>query len=373
MDLDRIDTGKHRGGLADFIRARTERIVEQWEASERPFHGFAEALRDHVGELLLRAATHMDRKSPALFAVDDIDLRAQPAEILAELSLVRAAVLDAWMDDGGGRLDPDDVSRFGRAVDDALSAAVGRWSDGVVRREITTGEHPAYANGNGGSSIDPKEMTQLVAIVARELRAPLHAIAFSMAKLHEDWELPDAVRTTLLKTARGAERMVDKIDDVLDFATVRLRGGLEVTRRAMSMLDVARAVLEIEDAMPGYRRTRLHCEGDVTGFWDRDRVAQLVARLVANARRHGEASAALEVNVRGTADAVELHVVNTGTLESEALSRLFQPFRPRDAQRGLGLGLFLVDAIARAHGGSVSASSSAGRTSFVVRLPRAPW
>lgn len=372
MDLDRIENASRRGALVAFIRTRTPRIVEQWEASERPLHGFAEALHDHVGELLLRVATHIERAGRGPFVLDGIELRAQPAEIVAELSLVRTAVVDAWIDDGGGALAADEVAHFGRAIDDVLAATIACWGDGVVRREVTTGE-PAPRAGEAGTSIDPKEMTQLVAIVARELRAPLRAIAFSMAKVHEDAELPEAVRASLQKTARGAERMIETIDDVLDFATIRLRGGLEVTRRAMNLLDVARAVLEVEDARPGYRRTRLHTEGDTTGCWDRHRISQLLAHLVANARRHGEASAALEVRVRGTEDAVELHVLNSGTLEPEALSRLFQPFRPRDAQRGLGLGLFLVDAIARAHGGSVSACSTAGRTSFVVRLPRSAW
>lgn len=372
MDLERIDSTKHRGGLADFIRARTARIVEQWEASERPSHALAESMLDHVGELLLRAAAQMEKKTRRPFSLDGIDLRAQPAEICAELALLRTAVVDAWIDDGGGRIDAEDVCRFGRAIDDAIVAAVGCWSDGTVRREVTTGEHPAPSSVFS-AAFDPKEMAQLVALFARELRAPLHAIAFSMAKVNEDFQLPEAVRITMQKTARGAERMVEKIDDVLDFATVRLRGGIEVTRRAVNMVDVARGVLEREDAAPGARRTRLHAEGDTTGVWDRDRLAQLVARLVVNARRHGEASAALEVHVRGMSDAVELHVVNRGTLEQETLAHLFQPFRPRDAQRGLGLGLFLVDAIARAHQGTVSASSSAGSTSFVVRLPRAPW
>lgn len=385
VDVDpthRFDGAKHRGGLVDFIRARPERVLEQWEAAERSAKGFAEALRDHVGELLLRVTAHMDRGRGA-FLLEGIDLRAQPAEIAAELSLLRTAVFDAWIDDGGGVLDPEEVVRLSRAVDALLAAALSTWSDGVVRREVTTGEtmRPAALDASGeGPRVDGTEAVRVVDVVGRELRAPLHAIAFSMAKLLEDHDLPDAVRMGMQKTARGAERMVDKIDEVLDFAKVRLDGDLSITRRPMNLVDVARAVLEREDAAPGARRSRLRAEGDTTGQWDRDRVAQMIARLVSNARRHGDVGA-VEVCVRGVADHVEIVVENRGNVAEEAMLHLFQPLVPMcrsneqraHAPRGVGLGLFLVQATARAHGGTVSASSTLGRTTFIVRLPRAPW
>lgn len=372
----------------DFIRARPERVLDQWEAAERTAKGFAEALRDHVGELLLRVTAHMERGRGA-FPLEGIELRAQPCDIAAELSLMRTAVFDAWIDDGGGALDPEEVVRLGRAVDALLVAALAEWSDGVVRREVTTGETTrpnglisASASASGeGPRVDAAEVVRVVDVVGRELRAPLHAIAFSMAKLLEDNDLPDVVRTGMQKTARGAERMVDKIDEVLDFAKVRLDGDLAITRRAMNLVDVARAVLEREDAAPGARRSRLRAEGDTTGLWDRDRVAQMIARLVSNARRHGDVGA-VEVCVRGCPEHVEVIVENRGDLDDDAMTHLFQPLVPmpraKDAQHGdkrggVGLGLFLVQAAARAHGGTVSASSTLGRTTFMVRLPRAPW
>jgi signal transduction histidine kinase len=394
VDVDptqRFDGAKHRGGLVDFIRARPERVLEQWEAADRVAKGFAEALRDHVGELLLRVTAHMERGRGA-FLLEGISLRAQPAEIAAELSLLRTAVFDAWIDDGGGALDAEEVVRLGRAVDALLAAALAAWSDGVVRREVTTGEttRPRGLDATQsveGPRVDAAEAVRVVDVVGRELRAPLHAIAFSMAKLLEDHDLPDVVRTGMQKTARGAERMVDKIDEVLDFAKVRLDGELPITRRSVNLIDVARAVLEREDAAPGARRSRLRAEGDTTGLWDRDCVAQMIARLVSNARRHGDVGA-VEVCVRGADEHVEIVVENRGDLDDDAMQHLFQPLVPvvrgkrakdtdppgaQQAQRGVGLGLFLVQAAARAHGGTVSASSALGRTTFVVRLPRAPW
>ena len=69
----------------------------------------------------------------------------------------------------------------------------------------------------------------------------------------------------------------------------------------------------------------------------------------------------------------ELSVVNAGTLISpEKLDRLFQPFSRDGSQlttQGLGLGLYIASEIARAHGGSLTASSNAAETRFSYRMP----
>jgi signal transduction histidine kinase len=83
----------------------------------------------------------------------------------------------------------------------------------------------------------------------------------------------------------------------------------------------------------------------------------------------------LEQEIRLTGDdahvAVEVH--NTGTIPSAILPRIFEPFRSgrqySSRGDGLGLGLFIAQAIARAHGGGVEVDSSAGATMFRM-VPR---
>jgi signal transduction histidine kinase len=74
-------------------------------------------------------------------------------------------------------------------------------------------------------------------------------------------------------------------------------------------------------------------------------------------------------------DSVSVEIHNGGAIPDELLSTLFDPFRGtrhrRDQARGLGLGLYIVREIVRAHGGSVEVSSSAQTgTRFTVVLPR---
>jgi signal transduction histidine kinase len=65
-------------------------------------------------------------------------------------------------------------------------------------------------------------------------------------------------------------------------------------------------------------------------------------------------------------------VSNRGESPRDLLPRLFDPFveAPNSGRHGLGLGLYIVQQIARAHGGKVSAESSNGTTTMKVALPR---
>ena len=72
-----------------------------------------------------------------------------------------------------------------------------------------------------------------------------------------------------------------------------------------------------------------------------------------------------------------IQVTNCGrTIAADDLRALFEPFRRgrgtrSSAKRGLGLGLYIVDPIVAAHGGTVAATSADGEgTRFTVRLPR---
>jgi sigma-B regulation protein RsbU (phosphoserine phosphatase) len=68
-----------------------------------------------------------------------------------------------------------------------------------------------------------------------------------------------------------------------------------------------------------------------------------------------------------------LSVANSGDpIPSEAMHRLFQPFyrvSSRDSRQGLGLGLYIASEIARAHGGTISVTSSPEETRFTFRMP----
>ncbi len=218
---------------------------------------------------------------------------------------------------------------------------------------------------------------QLVAVVSHDLRNPLGSMtmgidALGKRRFMEPWE-----EKVLARQARSAKRMEDIIRDLLDFAQARRGGGIPVRPEPVKMEEVCRQVIaELEQASGG-RRVSLRVEGDDRGEWDAGRMAQLTSNLVGNALEHSPQGAAVEVRIRGSPRNLVLEVHNPGDpIPPEVVPALFEPFRrgstgSENGKRNLGLGLFIVREIARAHGGVVDVCSRPGKgTSFAVKLPR---
>lgn len=193
-------------------------------------------------------------------------------------------------------------------------------------------------------------------------------------------ELPEPQRTRLSRIVESADRMTQMVADLLDFTRGRLAGGLSI---APAPTDLGRTCREgIEEIRAGYpqRRIRFVQGGDASGEWDAGRLAQVVSNLLTNAVQHSPADTPVDVRLRSEGESVVLEVRNQGDpIPPEALRHLFDPFY-RGAERaetgasgGLGLGLYIVQQIVLAHGGTLTVRSSASEaTTFAVALPRHP-
>ena len=127
------------------------------------------------------------------------------------------------------------------------------------------------------------------------------------------------------------------------------------------------------------RRWRLGPVAETTVLGDRDRLAVALDALLENAVAHTTPGDRIEVSARLEDEGVVLAVADSGSgIQDSDLRRIFQRFARAEPSRsrptgGLGLGLAIVQAIAEAHGGSVSVESTFGHGSeFEVHLPLAP-
>jgi len=106
---------------------------------------------------------------------------------------------------------------------------------------------------------------------------------------------------------------------------------------------------------------------------DPGRIAQLASTLVANALTHGAPGIPVEVEARIAEGDFLLTVSNGGVpIPPEARAQLFQPFfrgDMRPSQQGLGLGLFIVSEIAKAHRGTIDVTSDEELTRFTFTMP----
>ena len=215
----------------------------------------------------------------------------------------------------------------------------------------------------------------LMAMLGHDLRGPLSAILMSAMVLERRAD-NEPSRQAAARIQSSGKRMSRMIADLLDLARARLAGGIVVTPAPMELGAVfQRVVQESQAANPG-RDVRWEQTGDGEGRWDGDRLAQVASNLIGNAVRHGTPTEPVRVRFDGSAaDRVEFSVANAGAIPADLLPHVFDPFRSgrhaSNASSGLGIGLYIVQQVVQAHGGTVEVrSDEAIGTEFRVVLPR---
>jgi signal transduction histidine kinase len=218
---------------------------------------------------------------------------------------------------------------------------------------------------------------QFIAVLGHDLRNPLASISAGVQMLSRR-PPEDKARHILKVIESSVGRMAELVDHVVDFARERLGQGLPVDRSASGELGPAlEAVLaETRLATPG-RVIEAQLSLAEAVDCDHCRIAQLFANLLANAVTHGAADRPIRVSASAREGAFELSVANAGAaIPPFLIDRLFQPFfraSAQQSQQGLGLGLYIASAIARAHRGTLRVASTQDETRFTFRMPTRPF
>ena len=372
--------------LADFIENNTEAILAEWVTFAEtcgPAGGRMdlEGLRDHAVEMLTNIVA--DLRTPQTGAEqahkskggadsgphDDDDTAAEvhgadraesgfsAGEMVSEYRALRASVIRLWTKASGTLTgdDLEDLTRFNEAIDQALAESVTRYTHDIDRS---------------------REM--FIAILGHDLRSPLNAVTMASQFMLDSSELVEPNLTLVTRTLRSARRMNQMVGDLLDFTRSRLGSGVPVSRAAMDLgQEVANAVDEVRAAHPE-ASIELEKSGDLEGNWDSARMGQVMTNLLNNAVQHGSTNTPISVMVEGHADDVVIRVHNRGpAIPAADLPEIFSPFKrlrrgePATASSNLGLGVYIVERVVTAHGGSIDvASTDDDGTTFIVRLPR---
>ncbi|MDB4973219.1 MAG: sensor signal transduction histidine kinase [Myxococcaceae bacterium] len=220
---------------------------------------------------------------------------------------------------------------------------------------------------------------QLIGIVSHDLRNPLNAITLAAAALLRREGLDEKNTNSARRILTSADRASRMIRDLLDFTQVRLGGGIPVEHKLVDLHAQVSAVVEEFQHTHSEREVLLTSHGDTHGEWDPDRIAQAVSNLVSNALKYSPKGTPVLVSTRGEPDVVVVEVQNQGDLIAhDRLPDLFKPLSRGVARtdmqtRSIGLGLYIVESIVRAHGGTIEARSTVeDGTVFTMRLPRRP-
>jgi signal transduction histidine kinase len=214
---------------------------------------------------------------------------------------------------------------------------------------------------------------QFIAILGHDLRNPAGAILNSAQLL---LRMPLDERTTRVANIikDSSYRIKGLIENIMDFASGRLGGGINLNRNANEpMVDILNHVItELQLIYPD-RIIEADFEFNEPVNCDGKRIAQLFSNILSNAFTHGKADAPVKVKATSAEGEFVLSVANQGTkIPASAMERLFQPYSRGDVKRGqqgLGLGLYISSQIAIEHKGKLTVASTPDETSFILTMP----
>jgi two-component system, OmpR family, sensor kinase len=220
-------------------------------------------------------------------------------------------------------------------------------------------------------------LRRFVADASHELRTPLTSVrGFAELFRRGAAERPDDLAVAMRRIEAEAERMGVLVEDLLLLA--KLDQGRPLERDAV---DVTAMVEElVEDHRMLYREWPIELRAEPVGglVGDDLRLRQAVGNLLSNARAHTPPGTPVHVTLESRDGGVVIEVADEGPgIPSADLGRVFERFFRADPSRarrngGAGLGLSIVESIARAHGGRAEVESrEGGGAVFRIVLPSA--
>jgi signal transduction histidine kinase len=218
---------------------------------------------------------------------------------------------------------------------------------------------------------------RFVANAAHELRTPLTAMRTAIeVTLSKPTRTPDQLEAMAARIQRSVERAEATVEALLTLATSEIGPAAE---EAIDLATAAEDALDAAHAAIDQRHLRVDAALEPSlARGDRMLLERMIANLVENAVRHNNPGGWIGIRTIQHADSAVFEIANTGpTVLAEQIPTLFEPFA-RAKQRlnssdGVGLGLSIASAIARAHNATIAARPRpGGGLDMSVTIPTSP-
>ena len=215
---------------------------------------------------------------------------------------------------------------------------------------------------------------ETLAMITHDLRTPLTSILGYAELLPYPQADVATVAERIVGQARHLARLIRDLSDYSRLAT----GQLQLDRQSVDLVALVEGAIEHVQARTTHHQLRLTAPpGPLEGFWDRDRVQQVIENLLANAVKYTPEGGPIAVQVSDLGSEVQVSVSDPGAgIAADALPHLFDRFYRAEATaertEGQGLGLAIAQGLVEAHGGRLEAESAGlgqGST-FRFTLPR---
>jgi two-component system OmpR family sensor kinase len=221
------------------------------------------------------------------------------------------------------------------------------------------------------------KLRRFVADASHELRTPITAIR-GFAELHRQGAVTGEEKTKELigRIESESMRMGSLVEDLLLLARLDQSRQMKSEPVNLSKL-VLDAVESARAAGPNHPVNFNKSDDEIYALGDNDRIYQVVANLLANARTHTPVGTKIDVSVIQSEDGVRIRIADNGPgLSEKDQAQIFERFYRADPSRvrtdgeGTGLGLSIVEAVMRAHAGEVSVESELGKgATFTLFFP----
>jgi cell cycle sensor histidine kinase DivJ len=221
--------------------------------------------------------------------------------------------------------------------------------------------------------------SRFLANMSHELRTPLNAIMGFSDIMRQRLFGPMSERYAEYADLihESGSHLLELINDVLDMSKIEAER-FELAREEFDARDAISAVLRLMRGQADRAGIHLRADLSVQSLEveaDRRAIKQIAFNLISNALKFTPKGGAVTVTAQPAGEALEIVVADTGVgISPQDLARLGRPFEQAgDAdhrQAGSGLGLSLVRAFARLHGGEMTIDSAIGEgTTVIVRMP----
>ncbi len=230
-----------------------------------------------------------------------------------------------------------------------------------------------------------KELEQLreewASLIAHDLRQPVTVItsyADLLQRLGQRSGMGEREARALEHIGVAIRNLDRMIAELLDISRLEARR-MTLEQQWVEPPELVRTVAERSRGVTGEHPVRVEVAGTVPSICaDPGRLEQVLVNLLSNAAKYSYPNTEIRVELRSRDGEVQLSVTNEGTgIPPEELPQLFSRFHRTRVSReqgiaGLGLGLYISKGLVEAHGGSIWAESTLGKTTtFHMLLPTA--
>jgi len=360
--------------LRAYDELNVENLIREKTKSEAILHNIADGvIVTGTGDEILMVNAPAER----WFATQEREAVGRPVAEATE-SADLAALIEETRADVGNAVHAREiaVTRAGQVRPTILNARAARV---VTQRGELVAVTTALRDVTAEREVD-RMKTELVSVVAHELRSPLVSIMGFSSILRDDGIDAGSRREFARIINEESNRMVEMINKFLDISRIE-SGRTEIVRVPSDLVELARQVVEINRGQADAKGMSVEVRGPeriTPVLADPTLVGQALLNLFTNAVKYSPPETAIRVVVTEHRDDIEIAVSDEGYGISEAAQRrLFEKFyRVEDDPRvrevsGTGLGLSLVREILERHGGRVGVRSARDEGStFSLFLPK---